>query len=101
MSSVGTLKRRCSGEQVLISVTADTARAADAIGRDKDRVEFTCLLSFSARGERVSEVPVYGCEGEPSAGEVAGIETCAEKYAGREVGADAAGAVHADRAPAG
>jgi hypothetical protein len=64
-------------------------------------MELICVLSFSKRGERVSEVPVYGCEGEPSAGEVAGIEPCAEKYAGGEVGADAAGAVHADRASAG
>jgi hypothetical protein len=54
-----------------------------------------CLL----QGESgYSEVRVYGCEGEPSAGEVAGVEPCAEKDAGCEVGADAAGAVHADRA---
>ena len=44
---------------------------------------------------------MHGCEGEPSAGEVARVEPFAEKHAGRDVGTHAAGAVHADRASAG
>src|SRR5664280_1479475 len=89
-----------SDEQALIPVIAATARTAAAIRRDQDRVGRICMLFSPKRGERVLEVLVHGCEGEPSAGEVAGIEPLAEKYAGREVGTHAAGAVHSDRAPA-
>src|SRR5450631_2983725 len=90
-----------SDEQALIPVIAAMARTAAAIRRDQERVGCICMLLSPIGEERVLEVPVHGGEGEPSAGEVARLEPFAEKYAGREVGTDAAGAVHADRASIG
>ena len=60
-------------EQALIPVTAATASTPAAIRWDQDRVG--CIwMGWLLGGEGVSEVWVDGLEGEPSAGEVAGVE---------------------------
>src|SRR5665647_430936 len=75
--------------------------AAAAIRWDHSRVRRIRMLLAPWAENGVSEVGVEGLQSEPSAREVAGVEPFTEQHAGCEVGADAAGAMHAHRAPAG
>src|SRR5665647_1298406 len=88
-------------EQAVTPVTAATANAAAATRRVHDRVGCIRMLLTPCGEGRVSEVGVDCLEREPSAGEVAGVEPHTSQYAGGQVGADAAGAVHTDLATAG